>query len=304
MNKISLAFAFIIVQFSVFAQDQKTVYVVDSIMDAYMRSGYADLHFMGKGKYDKQGLRNGKWKDYEVRFENFFLIKDDLPTIKMGHYLIYGEGKFVSDLREGEWKQYILEDKSFKKIHFKTEFYVNGKLQGPVSYYFPNGKVAAKSACTNDRINGKFIQYYLDGKESIVSNFLFSKLTGEQTLFYTSGKLRSKRNFVNDTLDGSETNYYENGKIQWSTNYKMGTEHGSYKYYHENGQLWTEKIHVEGLLMSATTFSDTGEQIENGTLENGNGTLKHFQKSGELYLIETYEDGVLVSEERLGEFDW
>ena len=41
-------------------------FVKDSIMDYYMKSGYASKHFRPNGKYDKNDLRQGEWKDYEV----------------------------------------------------------------------------------------------------------------------------------------------------------------------------------------------------------------------------------------------
>lgn len=304
MIKSSLLLFTLTVQLSLFAQDK--IFVMDSIMDAYMRSGYADKHFMGKGKYDKYDKQTGKWKDYEVNFENVFLIKKEgNPYIRVGMYLVYGKGEFLRGKREGEWELYVLEDKSFKKLHFKTVNYVNGKVEGQATYFFPNGKVAAKADYVNGEIDGEFVQYFENGDTWLVSNFSKSKVHGKRTMYYQSGAVRYEKNFVNDSLDGDVTYYYKNGKVQWTQEYKLGAEHGTYKYFHENGQVWTEKLYKDNLLVSVVgSYTETGEKLDHGTLENGNGTVKYYKHTGELYLIETFENGVKVSEERKGEFDW
>lgn len=270
MIKISLAFAFTIVQFSVFAQDQKTVFVVDSIMDAYMRSGYANDHFWPKGKYDKQKLKTGKWRDYEVDFDQVFLIDSRMPILKSGTYLMYGKGLYEKDLKLGEWEMFVLEDKTFDKFHFKTVNYLDGKQEGTETYYYPSGKVAAVGEFIGDDPNGEFIQYFEDGSFYAISNYANAKLNGKQIVYYPSGQTLSEKIYINDSVHGLVTYYYSDGQTNYSANYNMGVENGSYKYFRENGQLWTEKIRVDGLLISVTTFSETGEELDNGTLENGN----------------------------------
>jgi antitoxin component YwqK of YwqJK toxin-antitoxin module len=304
MIKPSLIFLGLLLSFSLFSQQK--VFVVDSIMNDYMESGYANKHFMPKGKYDKYEKRTGKWKDYEVDYENVFVLSESgVPLVKSGVYLVYGKGEFLRGNRIGEWKLYVLEDKSFKKIHFKTVQYRDGKEEGIATYHFPSSGLAAKANYERGELQGEFIQYYESGQQSVLLNFSDSKRTGKQMGYFPSGKLQWEKNYVEDSLDGLEIHYYENGNIQWSQEYKLGKEHGTYKYYHENGQVWTEKIYENDLLMEMVgSYTSSGEKLDAGTLKNGNGTVKYYKRTGEVYLIETYENGVVVSEDRSGEFDW
>lgn len=301
--KFSLVFVLCILHFSLLSQDK--TFVVDSIMDAYMRSGYADKHFMGKGKFDKYDKKTGKWKDYEVDYENVFLANDnEMPFIRIGTYLIYGKGEYLRGKRIGEWKHYVLVDKSFKKIHFKTSTYINGEQDGEATYYFQSGEVAGKVSFKGDFFNGKFTQYYPNGDVSATTIFKDSKRVGAQFRYGVNGNLSSKQIFVDDSLHGEQIYYYNDGKVQWSSEYKMGVEHGTYKYFREDGSIWTEKESENGLVMNVRTYSETGELMDNGTLKDGNGTVKYFKRTGEVYLIETYENGAVISEDRSGEFDW
>jgi len=302
--KLSLSLLMGLLAGNAHAQDK--VFIADSVMAAYMESGYANKHFLPKGSY-KGEKRVGKWKDYEVRFDNVFVLSSkDEPKVLNSVFLVYGLGKYDNDQREGEWKEYVIEDKTFEKIHFRTATYVNGKQEGVMTYFFPNGKVAGKLKFVDDQLNGQYEQYFIDGSVFIKGEFVNDNREGIVTTYFYSGQVRSKANYLNDSLNGEYILYYEDGKTQMYAEYKKGLDHGAYRYYRESGQLWTEKHYNEGLLMNVRTYDKTGKEIDNGTLKDGNGTVKYFQKSGEVYLTETYENGKLVDEKRSedGEFRW
>lgn len=303
MMKSSLVLVLSMFTLTLLAQDK--VFVVDSIMNEYMVSGYANEHFLPKGKRTKKNERTGKWKDYEVDFENVFLLKgENKRIVRNGTYLIYSLGKYVDDKRTGKWEHYVLEDKSFEKMHFKTSTYVNGLQEGEAVYYFPNGKLAAKGFFKNDSMNGEFTEYYPNGKIAARTMFVMDFREGVQTNYFPSGEVQSTTSFVNDKVHGEQIFYYEDGSVQLQSVFSNGLKDGMYRYYRKNGKIWTEKEYREGLLLSVKTYSESGEELENGTLQNGNGTVKYFQETGEVYLIETYEEGNLVSEERFGDFKW
>lgn len=75
---------------------------------------------------------------------------------------------------------------------------------------------------------------------------------------------------------------------------------GTAKLYHSNGQLWTEKIYKNGLLWSVlSNYDKKGNQVDKGTLIDGNGTLNIYDEEGKLYLIDTYKDGVLIDSKEI-----
>jgi antitoxin component YwqK of YwqJK toxin-antitoxin module len=282
---------------------QKMSFVMDSIMDVYMKNGYANKHFMPKGKEDANSLRQGNWKDYEVEHDFMYVSINGVPKQIMGDYLLYGEGKFVDGKREGLWKMYVLEDKTFKRILQKEVNYVSGERTGIHKYFFPNGKVSHTGSYETDRITELTI-YYDNGKLYTTRNIVSGLFTGKATRFHPNGKILTEFNYEKDTINGVYQSYYSNGNLEELSFFKMGIVDGIYKYYHENGQLWIEKEYKDGFLMNVrSSFDESGKPRDFGTLSNGNGTLKLYTREGKIYMIQTYQDGQVISEEKYTDFE-
>ncbi len=280
------------------SQGQDMIFVTDSIMDVYMMNGYANKHFRPRGKEDKNNLRQGSWKDYEVTIDFAYISVDGNPKQIFGNFLLYGEGKYVAGKREGTWKFFVLEDKTFKKILQKEVWYENGLKSGNFQYYFPN-----KAPC----IQGKYISNEMDGEVTI--NYENGKLygtrlysngsrIGKHTYLFPSGAIKFEHHFVNDTLDGLYQAFYPSGALEEVFNYQKNNVHGTYKYYHENGQLWIQKEFSDGLLLNVQcNYDDKGNLRDKGTLIDGNGTVNYYTLEGKIYSIQTFENGVLVKQE-------
>lgn len=270
----------------------QVVIVRDSIMDAYMQSGYANEHFMPEGQEDSAGLRQGPWKDYEVSKDYMFVTTDHVPTQHYGYYLIYGEGAFKDGKRDGLWKFYVLEDQTFLRIPLKEVFYVNGSEEGKFKYFFPDGKLGVEGTYAQHEVQGALNSYFESGKLFSKRYYNKGKRIGTHQFLYEDGQIHQVSNYMNDTLNGRLESYYTNGNKQEVYNLSMGKEDGVYQYYHENGQLWIEKIYKKGLLMSVTgNYDAQGKPRNKGTLKNGNGTIHYYTPEGKIYSTETYKNG-------------
>src|SRR5690606_15414978 len=113
--KTTLIFLFTII-LSVDSLCQEIFFVKDDVMDNYMITGIATKHFRPQGMSDENKMRQGEWKDYESIKDFEYIEINGEPTQIFGRYLLYGEGKFVNNNREGFWKMYVIEDESFNKI--------------------------------------------------------------------------------------------------------------------------------------------------------------------------------------------
>lgn len=70
---------------------------------------------------------------------------------------------------------------------------------------------------------------------------------------------------------------------------------GILRWYHINGKLWSERNYKDGRPWSVlNNFDKDGNQVENGTLKDGKGSIYIYDENGKLVQIENYEDGVLV----------
>jgi len=277
---------------------QELIFLKDSIMDAYMKSGYADKHFMPKGKEDKNGLRQGKWKDYEVINDFEYISIDGKPEQEFGYFLLYQEGEYLNDKRVGKWKFFAIEDKSFKKILQQEVTYNNGEKEGPYKYFYPSGKIGIVGTNTSGIWDGETKSYYESGNLYGTRFYIKGSATGRHTYLYSNGNLKFEQNFYNDTLEGLVQHYYPNGNIEESFNCKKGEIHGEYKYFYESGQLWVNREYVDGKVFNILELYDSeGNTLDFGTLKDGTGTVKYYTLDQKIYMIRTFENSEMIKEE-------
>lgn len=296
MKKLLIIIA--IIDLTALCYGQQTEFVKDSIMDHYMKSGYASKHFRPNGKYDEKDTRKGFWKDYEVMNDFEYVSIKGEPTQIFGYFLLYGEGEFVDGKRVGKWKFYALEDKSFKRIFQKEQLFSDGKKEGAFKYFYPNGAVGVTGNYVSDKLEGEVKSYYDDGKLYGTRTYQNGLLEGRQIYLHPNGKTLLEHHFLNDTLNGPYHTYYENGKSEEVFTYNKGKEDGIYQYYYENGQLWIEKEYKNGLLLNVIgSYDSQGNPRDYGTIKNGNGTVNYYTEEGKVYNTQTFKDGVKIKEE-------
>lgn len=280
------------------AMGQEPVLVRDSIMNAYMQSGQANTLFRPTGRTDKSEQRQGKWKDYQV-IEDFVMTSEKgIPRRMRAHYLVYGEGGYSDNKREGPWRWYTIVDKTFKHQPYKNVTYVNGMEQGPVTYSYPNGATGFEGTYRDGDLEGPAKTFFEDGSTHSSRVYRKGLLSGTMTRYYRNGAVQCTEVFNNDTLDGPYVGYYPDGRIEEQFVRVKGELDGAYRYYHPNGQLWIERIYDRGRTMNVTgSYDPQGVARDKGTLKDGNGTVKFYDETGKLYSVVTFQDGKEVKEE-------
>jgi len=267
-------------------------------MDYSMKSGYSDKHFQPKGKEDKSKRRQGQWRDYEVVNDFAYVSINGKPKQIFGHFLLYGEGEFVDGKREGLWKTYVIEDKTFKKILQQEVSFIRGEKFGSFKYFFPSGRLGIEGKYVSGQLEGVIESYYESGKLYGTRHYTNGLKVGRHTYLHPNGKLELEHTFTNDTLDGLYQRFYPDGSIQESFNYVNGKENGVYKYFYQNGQLWIEKEYNMGLLMNVKgSYDNQGNLREIGTIKDGNGTVNYYTEDGKIYTVQTFKDGVKIKED-------
>jgi antitoxin component YwqK of YwqJK toxin-antitoxin module len=196
---------------------------------------------------DAQGKRQGVWKKtypgttqlrYEGTFEHgkeigefkfyceeckdkptatkVFNIKEGVADVK--YFTIKGklvsEGKMKDKDRIGEWVYY--HEKSTNVM--TRENYNNGKLDGKVITYYPDGKITEE------------INYKQGIKE------------GEDNYYAPNSVLLKKLIYKEDKLQGPASYYDANGNVVIEGFYKEGKKHGLWKYY-KDGKVTLEETY-------------------------------------------------------------
>ncbi|MCG8576697.1 MAG: hypothetical protein MI810_17595 [Flavobacteriales bacterium] len=268
-------------------------------MDSYLASGFGDEQFVPKGK-KINGKREGKWKDYEVMKTFAYKFSNNEPKQEFGHFMVYGEGKFEDDKRDGLWKLFLIEDSSFKKILLMEVEYEKGKMNGNYIHYYTSGEVGMKGFFVNDLLEGEILSYFPNGNLYGKRFFRANKKFGKQIYFYPSGQIKFYHHFQNDTLNGKFKSFYPDGTLKEVFDIVKGKTDGIWKYYYPSSQLWMEKQYIMGKVMNIIgSYGPNGEERDHGTLKDGNGTVKYYTEEGEIYSILTYKNGEIVDEKKI-----
>lgn len=182
--------------------------------------------------------------------------------------LIFGSfsGSFAQDTIRTYYDE---ESLHIKEILTK----INGKAEGEVRLFDPNGKLILIGNLKNDQRNGPFydldpdtgdtlrivnfknnlregkaLSYFPGGSISQESTFINNQLEGMVTSYYEDGKIRDQTTFRNNKPDGLSESFFPNGKTKSKINFQAGQFDGTYEEFDENGRLIFSTNYTRGVI--------------------------------------------------------
>lgn len=154
-----------------------------------------------------------KCKDKPTAIKTFNK-KDDIAEVKYftENGKLVSEGKMKGKDRMGEWVYYHNKSKNI----MTRENYVDDKLDGKVTTYYPNGKITQETD-------------YKNGIKEGLDNY-----------YSSDGVLLKKLPYTNDQIHGQVLYYDAYGNLVIEGSYKNGKKHGLWKYY-KDGKVVLEE---------------------------------------------------------------
>ena len=215
-----------------------------------------EIHEIGTYQND---VKNGNAYSYDKDTLNLIEEKTYDNGILNGKYksfLYTGELSCEGNIKNGEF------DGSFKNYHtddignlylWQTCNYVNGKEEGEVINYYPNGSIKAKFNMVNNNIEGKLFEFYENGNIKEKSDYEKNKLNGVSIKYYESGNLKEILH-INDDIPSKKTEYYSNGSKDKETEYNKGIV--EQECFYNKGQLERVKNYEFGNLKEEKTYDE------------------------------------------------
>ncbi|QAA80240.1 toxin-antitoxin system YwqK family antitoxin [Aequorivita sp. H23M31] len=130
---------------------------------------------------------------------------------------IISKGEMKDRDRVGEWITYH-ENSTVPMIR---ETFLDGKLKGKRTVYYPNGKI------TED------------------SNFVDGVITGENIFYSPNGNVIKRLEYQNGLLQGPVNYYDEHGNLIIEGSYEQNNKHGLWKYYKDGKVVLEESFPKE-----------------------------------------------------------
>jgi antitoxin component YwqK of YwqJK toxin-antitoxin module len=166
---------------------------------------------------------------------------------------------------------------------FRIEYYENGLIKGEGRKIFQKKMGFWKTYYDNDKKivfqSGRFI----NDKEIGLWNTYFENSNLKQSGFFKGGKQHGHWYF-----------YYPNETLKGEGALKFGNRDGIWTWYHANGVVFTKRHWDNGKLLNVLICSDSlANELDKGTIYNGNGTLKIYESNGDLIDVIEYKNGVI-----------
>jgi antitoxin component YwqK of YwqJK toxin-antitoxin module len=161
-------------------------------------------------------------------------------------------GKYKNYDREG----HLILDGSF----------LNGKLEGDNTAYYPNGAVEHRFTYKDGKKSGVNLEYHSNGKTRVKETAALKGIEITQLTYDENELLVSEKKFRNEKPHGTWTFYFEGTKkIKRKESYENGKLSGTRYTYFSNGKLATEEIFKFNLLAGPfKTYYEDGTRESEG----------------------------------------
>jgi antitoxin component YwqK of YwqJK toxin-antitoxin module len=218
---------------------------------------------------------------------NLVLFDEDTDTYyaKKDSRLIYS-GDCVTCYRNGQLKSQISivngKQESVGKEYYESGclqsemFYVGGKLDGEIIFYFDS---------TNNKAQSEFFKSGIRNGIKIT----FENNSSNDTISYI--------NYKNNLLDGVKKEFYPNNKPHRIAEYSIGLQNGSRKTYSNSGKLELEIFFKNGKKHGAWHYYfDSGleAKLENWSEGEKNGEFKELDEKGLILTQEFYKKNIPI----------
>ena len=198
---------------------------------------------------DASGMKQGHWiKKYPnglIQYEGVF--RDDHPVGEFRRYyensklkslmvysndgtvvdatvyhpngFIASKGKYVNQLKEGQWKFYSSEIEGYL---INEEEYVGNMRNGPSVKYYPDGTIAEKLSYVNDRREGEWLKYFENGRMFVRSFYSGNLLNGKFEVWFQNGRIQFSGTYKNNRRDSIWLTYNQDGSLLYRIEYTDG----------------------------------------------------------------------------------
>jgi antitoxin component YwqK of YwqJK toxin-antitoxin module len=125
---------------------------------------------------------------------------------------------------------------------------------GEYPVYDKNNKLQYMVHYKNGKPNGRVRQFYPDGTVFMEAEFKDGHRNGKCTYFYKNGKTAQVLNYINGEKDGTETQYYQSGTVESINTYKNGVLQPGLKEFYTDGTVAGKDVKLQFKEVDHTTL--------------------------------------------------
>lgn len=126
------------------------------------------------------------------------------------------------------------------------ENFLNGRLNGVSTSYFPNSKPELIQTYKNNHLEGKSQRFFENGGIEEEGNYSNGNRTGKWVSYYQNKKIESEGEYINSRKQDEWKEYYQTGKLKSDEYYSCGVNNGKFIAYFENGNVNAKGVFING----------------------------------------------------------
>jgi len=138
--------------------------------------------------------------------------------------------------------------------------------------------------------------YFNSGQKQMEGTYLSlypEVQNGDFVWYQKNGTITKKVRYEKGKYNGLLEEWTNDGVKKTHIEYKMGIYHGACHYFWPNGDVWSKQEYNEGKLWNVeATYDASGNLVNHGTIENGNGTYISYSKNGNIEFEVEFQNGL------------
>lgn len=134
--------------------------------------------------------------------------------------------------------------------------------QGIDEEFFQDGARKGVRTWKDGRIEGTVIYYHPNGRKSYEAHYVDGRKNGFATVWYMNGQKQWQTTFKAGKTHGRWREWHLDGKKKFEGDYSEGSLDGLATWWHDNGRMWQERTYRAGLPVTGTVreWDRTGRQ--------------------------------------------
>lgn len=194
---------------------------------------------------DTQGKRHGVWKKFfegteQLRYEGTFEHGKEVGEFKFYCESCKNQPMVIKNFSR---KEGVAEVQYFT---IKGKLVSKGRMQGKnrigewVYYHEKSNNIMTREHYSNGKLDGKIITYYPNGKITQETSYVNGIKQGEDNYYSPEGVLLKNLNYTADQLQGPALYFDAYGNVVIEGFYKDNKKHGLWKYYKDGKVIMEE----------------------------------------------------------------
>lgn len=172
----------------------------------------------------------------------------------------------IDDKIDGDFISFYSIGKDFAE--YKAP-YKNGKINGIVMQYYPDGKIQSEIPFIDGNRDGIEKKYYYNGQLEYKKEFKTNNLIGEYFEYHPNGQIAFNGFCVNGFFEGPFKQFYSNGKLEKELNYEKNKLNGILKKFDSDGKIHYEYIYKDGEIIAYKFYNKNSQIIKEAKKQKG-----------------------------------